>query len=84
MSIIELMIGITIGLFILAGATLVVTGQLSEGRRLLTDTQIQQDLRAASDIIARDVRRAGYTGNGTARRCTNSRYASATHDNIER
>ena len=62
MSIIELMIGITIGLFILAGATLVVTGQLSEGRRLLTDTQIQQDLRAASDIIARDVRRAGYTG----------------------
>ena len=62
MSIIELMVGITIGLFILAGATLVVTGQLSEGRRLLTDTQIQQDLRAASDIIARDVRRAGYTG----------------------
>ena len=62
MSIVELMIGITIGLFILAGATLVVTGQLSEGRRLLTDTQIQQDLRAASDIIARDVRRAGYTG----------------------
>ncbi len=61
MSIIELMVGITIGLFILAGATLVVTGQLSEGRRLLTDTQIQQDLRAASDIIARDVRRAGYT-----------------------
>ena len=62
MSIVELMIGITIGLFILAGATLVVTGQLSEGRRLLTDTQIQQDLRAATDIIARDVRRAGYTG----------------------
>lgn len=62
MSIIELMIGIAISLFILAGATLVVTGQLNENRRLLIDTQIQQDMRAAADIIAHDVLRAGSTG----------------------
>lgn len=55
------MIGVAIGLFILAGATLTVTGQLSNNRRLLADTQLQQDLRVAADIITRDVRRAGYT-----------------------
>ncbi len=62
MSIVELMVGIAIGLFILAGATMVVTGQLGENRRLLADTQAQQDLRTAADIISRDVRKAAYTG----------------------
>ncbi len=33
--------------------------QLSENRRVLLETQVQQDLRAAADIIARDLRRAG-------------------------
>jgi prepilin peptidase dependent protein B len=62
MSIVELMVGVAISLFILAGATMVVTGQLGENRRLVTDTQIQQDLRTVADIITRDVRRAAYTG----------------------
>ena len=61
MSIVELMVGVAIGLFILAGATLMVTGQLSGNRRLLADTQLQQDLRVAADIISRDLRRAAYT-----------------------
>lgn len=61
MSIVELLVGIAIGLFILAGATMTVTGQLSGNRRLLADTQLQQDLRVAADIITRDVRRSAYT-----------------------
>lgn len=61
-SIVELMIGITIGLFILAGASLVMTSQLSDNRRLLLDTQVQQDLRAVAAMIVRDVRRANYYG----------------------
>ena len=56
------MIGITIGLFILAGASLVMTSQISDNRRLLLDTQVQQDLRAVSSLIVRDVRRANYYG----------------------
>ncbi len=60
LSIVELLVGITIGLFVLAGATALVSGQLSDNRRLLLETQIHQDLRAASDIISRDLRRAGY------------------------
>ena len=56
------MIGITIGLFILAGASLVMTSQISDNRRLLLDMQVQQDLRAVSSLIVRDVRRANYYG----------------------
>lgn len=54
------MVGVTIGLFILAAATLVVTSQLGDNRRMLTDAQLQQDMRATLDIAVRDMRRAGY------------------------
>ena len=60
LSIVELMIGITIGLFIVAGATLMLTTQLGDNRRLLLEAQVQQDMRAAADMISRDIRRAGY------------------------
>lgn len=60
LSIVELMVGITIGLFILAGATMVLTSQLGDNRRLLLEAQMQQDMRATADMIARDIRRAGY------------------------
>lgn len=60
LSLVELMVGITIGLFIVAGASLLATNQLSDNRRLTLETQIQQDLRAAADIIVRDLRRSGY------------------------
>lgn len=62
LSIVELMIGITISLFILAGATMVLTSQLGDNRRLLLEAQMQQDLRTAADMISRDIRRAGYWG----------------------
>lgn len=60
LSLVELMIGITISLFILAGATVVMTSQLSDTRRLLLEAQVQQDIRAAADMVTRDMRRAGY------------------------
>lgn len=62
LSIVELMIGITISLFILAGATMVLTSQLGDNRRLLLEAQMQQDLRTAADMVSRDIRRAGYWG----------------------
>lgn len=62
LSIVELMVGITISLFILAGATLVLTTQLDQNRRLLLEAQLQQDLRTTADMISRDVRRAGFWG----------------------
>jgi len=60
LSIVELMVGVTIGLFILAGTTMMLTTQLGDNRRLLLEAQMQQDMRAAADMIARDIRRAGY------------------------
>lgn len=61
-SLVELMVGVTIGLFILAAATLVVTSQLGDNRRMLSDAQLQQDMRATLDIATRDLRRAAYWG----------------------
>lgn len=60
LSIVELMVGVAIGLIIVAAAATVMTGQLVENRRLLMEAQIQQDLRAAADIITRDLRRSAY------------------------
>jgi prepilin-type N-terminal cleavage/methylation domain-containing protein len=59
LSLVEMMVGLAVGLLVVAGATMVVTSQLGDNRRLLLETQLQQDLRASSDIITRDLRRAG-------------------------
>lgn len=60
LSLVELMVGVAIGLFVVAGASMVTATQLTENRRLLLETQVQQDLRAAADIITRELRRTGY------------------------
>jgi type II secretory pathway pseudopilin PulG len=60
LSIVELMVGLALGLFVVAGATVVTSTQLGDNRRLLLETQLQQDLRSSADIIARELRRAGY------------------------
>jgi prepilin-type N-terminal cleavage/methylation domain-containing protein len=59
LSLVELMVGLAIGLLVVAGATVVTASQLSDSRRLLVETQMQQDLRAAADIITRELRRSG-------------------------
>lgn len=61
LSIVELLVGIAVGLFVLAGATMVATNQISDNRRLLLETQVQQDMRTAMDVIVRDIRRSGYS-----------------------
>lgn len=61
LSLVELMVGITVGLFIVAAATVMVSSQLGENRRLLLESQLQQDLRATADIITRELRRVGAT-----------------------
>ena len=66
LSLVELMVGVTIGLMVVAAATVLMTGQLAENRRLLLETQLQQDLRAAADIIARELRRVGALAEITA------------------
>lgn len=59
---VELMVGITVGLIVTAGAAVVATRQINEHRRLMLEVQIQQDLRVAADLIQQDMRRAGFRG----------------------
>ena len=66
LSIIELLIGVAVGLFILGGALKLFGDYINNNRRLVLETRVNQDMRAAADLIARDLRRAGYWGNSTA------------------
>lgn len=65
LSLVELMVGITVGLFVVAAAAALVSNQLGDNRRLMLQTQVQQDLRATMDIIARQLRRAGASTSAT-------------------
>ena len=63
MSLVELMVGMVIGLFIVVGATYFVVNFNGENRRLLLDARLTQDMRAAMDVVTRELRRAGYWDN---------------------
>lgn len=60
LSIIELMVGVAVGMFIIGGAIKLFVDMFGNNRRLLLESRVNQDLHAAADIIARDLRRAGY------------------------
>jgi prepilin peptidase dependent protein B len=66
LSIVELMVGIAVGLFVVAGTTKLFVDYLINNRGLLLETRINQDLRAAADLVARDLRRASYWRNSEA------------------
>lgn len=62
-SLIELMVGMAVGLVIIGGAVLLFTSNVVNGRRILVETRVNQNLRSAADLIVRDLRRAGYWAN---------------------
>lgn len=66
LSLVELMVGIAVSLFIVAAAALLTSTQLTENRRLLLETQLQQDLRATADIVTRELRRSSFWNNAPA------------------
>lgn len=63
LSIVELMVGIVIGLFVVGGSTKLFVDYLGSNRSMLLATRTNQDLRAAADLVVRDLRRAGYWRN---------------------
>jgi len=60
LSLIELMVGTAIGLIVAAAAASVVSAHLRNSRRVQLEARLTQDLRSAADLVARDLRRAGY------------------------
>lgn len=59
LSLVELMVGIAVGMLVVAGAAMLTANQLADNRRMLLEAQVQQDLRASADVITREVRRSG-------------------------
>ena len=59
LSMVELMVGVALGMFLVAGAVTMFVTHLSNSRNLLVEARVNQDLRATADVISRDLRRAG-------------------------
>jgi type IV pilus assembly protein PilW len=76
LSLVELLVGMAIGLFILAGSSALFVANVAGSRRLALETRINQDLRATMDVVTRDLRRGAYWGNALA-----GTQASATQAN---
>lgn len=66
LSLIELMIGVAVGLFIAIAASALLVGHLREHRALVLEARLMQDLRTVADLVTRDLRRAGYWGHAGA------------------
>ena len=62
LSIVELMVGVVIALFIAAAGAALLASHLRENRALLLEARLMQDLRTAADVVSRDLRRAGHWG----------------------
>jgi prepilin-type N-terminal cleavage/methylation domain-containing protein len=61
-SLVELMVGMTVGLVVLAAASGLMLSQLSDHRRLSLESRTEQDVRASAEIIGRELRDAGAWG----------------------
>lgn len=59
LTLVELMVGLAIGLTIVAAGLLAMTHHLRHSQSLLIQARLQQDLRTASELIARGLRRTG-------------------------
>lgn len=62
LSLVELMVGAALGLFMAAAGGSLLASHLRENRGLLLEARLMQDLRTAADLITHDLRRAGHWG----------------------
>lgn len=63
-SLVELMVSVTIGLFLLVGLLTFLTNNLSSSRSSFENSRISQELNAVMELMVRDIRRAGYSSSG--------------------
>jgi prepilin peptidase dependent protein B len=78
LSVIELMVGVAVGMFVVGGAIKLFVDYVVANKRQLVETRVNQDIRAAADLVARDVRRAGYWENATSGLTADNPYAITT------
>jgi len=65
-TLVELMIGITVGLIVLAGVINVFVATVKSSSDSLKSSRLNQEIRASMSVISGDIRRAGYWGGATA------------------
>lgn len=65
-TMIELMLGIAVGLIVMAGVVGLLAGQLRGNQDLIGTIRLNNELRSSMDLIVRDLRRASYWGNSLA------------------
>lgn len=74
LSLVELMVGLALGGLITAAGISLLVSQWREHRSVTAAMRLMQDLRSASDVITRDLRRAGHWADPIA--ATANPYAS--------
>src|SRR5688500_2449424 len=62
-SLIELMVGMTVGLIMLAAVVALTTSVLRTNAETVTVAKLTQEGRAIGDLVSRELRRARYSGN---------------------
>lgn len=62
-SLLELLIGLGVGVFLLAGGVLIYTHIMKSFYDLLNVIQLDQQLRSAMEVMVTEIRRAGYSAN---------------------
>ena len=60
LSLVELMIGLAVGMVVIAAATSALAHQAAASRRLLLEARLNQELRAAAHLLSLHLRRAGH------------------------
>jgi prepilin peptidase dependent protein B len=66
LTLVELMLAMALGLFIVAIAMTFMVNRLREHRALLLESRLVHDLRSTAALVARDLRRAGHWGDASA------------------
>jgi len=66
LSLVELMVGTALGLLLVAAAIRLLAAQWQEHRAATTELKLMQELDAAADLVARDLRRAGHWSDAAA------------------
>jgi len=66
LTIVELMVGVVVGLIVLAGVIAVYIATIQSSNSMLQQAKLSQQMRASLAIMTSDIRRAGYWGTATS------------------
>lgn len=72
------MVGLAVGLFVVGGAVKLFVDYVMANKRQVVQTRVNQEIRAAADIVTRDLRRAGYWADASSGIAASNPYAAAS------